>query len=236
MGDESIAIERYPGNIAYGRYAGCMNLPVKTVEQLRDHLRSLRKAAGLTQKALGIRLGLGQVRVAEIEANPGSISTAQLLLVLQALGAEMAVQSRAAAPTGGPSRAAALTQPGSVQRVPGSSAVRNRFDDVHAELAERRFETLLNLTQAQSSAVVDGVRRVVDHDADHRVDAVLAVREPHGDSPLFKPVMVSAKGAEELAFWADKFGVTMEELHQALLAVGVEPILDAPPQTNRGSW
>ena len=45
-----------------------MDYPIRLANQLRAHLRSLRKQHGLTQAQLGQRLGIGQVRVAEIEA------------------------------------------------------------------------------------------------------------------------------------------------------------------------
>lgn len=59
---------------------------IQTPQQLSAHLRSLRKAAGLTQTELGKRLGVEQARVAKIERNPGSVSVEQLLEVLNALG------------------------------------------------------------------------------------------------------------------------------------------------------
>lgn len=75
-----------------------MDFTLGTVDQLRDHLRSLRREAKLTQRGLGARLGLGQVRVAEIEASPGSVSTEQLMQILRALGAELVVRTKPAAP------------------------------------------------------------------------------------------------------------------------------------------
>jgi HTH-type transcriptional regulator / antitoxin HipB len=66
-----------------------MNYPVVTIGQLPDYLRALRKARGLTQESLGILLGLKQVRIAEIEANPGSVSVGQMHRLLSALGAQM---------------------------------------------------------------------------------------------------------------------------------------------------
>jgi HTH-type transcriptional regulator / antitoxin HipB len=59
--------------------------PVQTSAQLSVHIKSLRKARGLTQTALGQRLGVKQVRVADIEANPGAVSLDQLMQVLHAL-------------------------------------------------------------------------------------------------------------------------------------------------------
>jgi HTH-type transcriptional regulator/antitoxin HipB len=63
--------------------------PIRLADQLRAHLRALRKQRGLTQTQLGQRLGLGQVRIAEIEARPGSISVDQLVQILSVLGATL---------------------------------------------------------------------------------------------------------------------------------------------------
>ena len=68
--------------------------PIQTPQQLSAHLRSLRKAAGLTQAELGIRLGIEQARVAKIERNPGSVSFEQLLEVLNALGASVHIRPK----------------------------------------------------------------------------------------------------------------------------------------------
>jgi len=63
-----------------------MDYPIRLADQLRAHLRSLRKQRGLTQAQLGQRLGVGQVRMAEIEARPGLVSVDQLVKLLSALG------------------------------------------------------------------------------------------------------------------------------------------------------
>ena len=63
--------------------------PVQTSAQLSMHIKSLRKARGLTQTALGLRLGVKQVRVADIERNPGTVSLDQLMQVLHALDARL---------------------------------------------------------------------------------------------------------------------------------------------------
>ncbi len=62
-----------------------MDYPILLPDQLKSHLKSLRKARGLTQLQLGRLLGLGQVRIAEIEANPAAISVDQLFKLLSAL-------------------------------------------------------------------------------------------------------------------------------------------------------
>jgi len=67
---------------------------IQTAKQLASHLRSLRKSQALTQAQLGARLGIEQARMAKIERNPGSVSVEQLLEVLNALGAVVAIQRK----------------------------------------------------------------------------------------------------------------------------------------------
>lgn len=62
---------------------------IHTPAQLSVHIKSLRKARGLTQAALGQRIGVKQVRVADIEKDPGSVSLDQLLQVVHALDARL---------------------------------------------------------------------------------------------------------------------------------------------------
>lgn len=69
-----------------------MDYPVKTAEQLRQQLRSLRKKRRLTQANLGVLIGVTQARVVEIEANPGSVSLQQIMQVLGALGAGVVIR------------------------------------------------------------------------------------------------------------------------------------------------
>ncbi len=73
-----------------------MDYPIRFSDQLKQQLRSLRKARGLTQAELGQRLGVTQARVAEIEATPGAVGFDQLLKVLSALGTELIVRDVAA--------------------------------------------------------------------------------------------------------------------------------------------
>jgi HTH-type transcriptional regulator/antitoxin HipB len=85
-----------------------MDYPLRLVSQLRAHLQALRKQRGITQAQLGRRLGLSQVRIAEIEANPGVVSIEQLALILSALGATFVL--RDVAPDAAPEPQSA-TQP-----------------------------------------------------------------------------------------------------------------------------
>jgi HTH-type transcriptional regulator/antitoxin HipB len=66
-----------------------MNYPLRIPDQLRPHLRALRKRNGLTQAQLGALVGVKQARIAEIEANPGAVSLEQLSRVLAVLGATL---------------------------------------------------------------------------------------------------------------------------------------------------
>ena len=66
-----------------------MSYPIRLTEQLKPHLKALRKARGLTQAQLGELIGVKQARMAEIEAHPGTVSLEQLVKLLSALGATL---------------------------------------------------------------------------------------------------------------------------------------------------
>lgn len=75
---------------------------LQTPGQLADHLRSFRKARGLTQAALGKLAGVNQARIAKIERDPARMSVGQLLGLLAVLKVrvllEPADEARAARP------------------------------------------------------------------------------------------------------------------------------------------
>lgn len=75
-----------------------MDYPIQTSSQLSEHLKSLRKAKGLSQTQLGQLLGIGQVRVADIEKNPGLVRVDQLLQILHTLDARLALKVSATTP------------------------------------------------------------------------------------------------------------------------------------------
>lgn len=66
--------------------------PVRFPDQLRQHLRALRKRHGLTQAQLGALVGVSQARIAEIEANPGLVNFEQLMKLLSVLGTSFTLQ------------------------------------------------------------------------------------------------------------------------------------------------
>ena len=69
-----------------------MDYPIRFPDQIRHQLRALRKTKGLTQAQLGKLLGVGQVRIAEIEKNPAAVSVAQLFKLLAALDAHVVLR------------------------------------------------------------------------------------------------------------------------------------------------
>lgn len=75
-----------------------MDYPVTLSNQIRQHLRSLRKARGLTQAGLAQLLGVVQSRVADIEASPGTVSVEQLLQVLSVLNAQVVIRDNRPTP------------------------------------------------------------------------------------------------------------------------------------------
>jgi HTH-type transcriptional regulator/antitoxin HipB len=58
----------------------------------------LRRAKGLSQAQLGRILGVGQTRIARIEADPASVSVDQLLRLLAALGVRLVLSPIGDAP------------------------------------------------------------------------------------------------------------------------------------------
>jgi HTH-type transcriptional regulator/antitoxin HipB len=69
-----------------------MDYPIRFPDQIRQQLRALRRARGLTQAQLGKLLGVGQVRIADIEKAPSAISVAQLFKLLAALDAHIVLR------------------------------------------------------------------------------------------------------------------------------------------------
>jgi HTH-type transcriptional regulator / antitoxin HipB len=75
---------------------------LQTPAQLSDHLRSFRKARGLTQAQLGKLAGINQARIAKIERDPRLVSVGQLLKLLASLHVRVLLESasdKSSAPT-----------------------------------------------------------------------------------------------------------------------------------------
>ena len=75
------------------------SLPLQTPAQLADHLRSFRKARGLTQAQLGHLVGLDQSRITRIEHDPDRVSVHTLLQLLTALRVRVLLEPLAAPKT-----------------------------------------------------------------------------------------------------------------------------------------
>ena len=75
---------------------------LQTPAQLANHLRSFRKARGLTQAALGALTGLDQTRIAKIERDPKRVSVGQLLQLLTVLQVRVLLEPLSDAPRSAP--------------------------------------------------------------------------------------------------------------------------------------
>ena len=76
-----------------------MDYPVYFAPQLGKHLRSLRKARGLTQVQLAEKLGVVQSRIATIERKPETMSVARLFEVLAALEVQLVLRDARPGPS-----------------------------------------------------------------------------------------------------------------------------------------
>ncbi|MFG0641899.1 helix-turn-helix domain-containing protein [Delftia sp. WSY_22] len=84
-------------------------------DQLALHLKSLRKAAGVSQAQLAQRLGVSQSRVAAIERDPAAISVRQLMEILQLLDADLLMRPRADAVASSASAPAPVPMPAALR-------------------------------------------------------------------------------------------------------------------------
>ncbi|GLK54176.1 transcriptional regulator [Methylopila capsulata] len=66
----------------------------RTEEQLGSILRRRRRAAGLTQSALGERVHLRQATISRLEAGEPAVQLQTVMEVLSALGLEVVVRPR----------------------------------------------------------------------------------------------------------------------------------------------
>lgn len=68
--------------------------------QLGVYLKSLRKSRGLTQGDLGRIIGVSGARINQIEKDPGGLGLTQLLKLLHAMGARVALDIDETDPAG----------------------------------------------------------------------------------------------------------------------------------------
>lgn len=139
-----------------------MDIFVRHPDQLAAQLKSLRRLRGMSQTELGKQIGVGQARVAEIEANPGAVSFDQLLRIFQVLDAEVllrATEARAASKTPLPLRRHAVDPAPAPQR---------QSPDSHGDAVITALARKLGTT-------VDKLRSLVDAPP---ASAALPAREP----------------------------------------------------------
>ncbi len=74
-----------------------IDYPIKTPQQLGAVLEGCRKHRGLTQKAVGTRVGLAQSAVSLLETAPQQAGLARIFKLLSALDLELVVRPRKAA-------------------------------------------------------------------------------------------------------------------------------------------
>jgi HTH-type transcriptional regulator / antitoxin HipB len=86
--------------------------PVRTADQLPGLLQSFRKASGLTQAEVALRLGVRQQTLSALERNAAVVSAARLMKLLSILGVELVLRrppgalSRSGSAPGEPDNAA----------------------------------------------------------------------------------------------------------------------------------
>lgn len=68
-----------------------MSFPIKTLSQLSLFLKGFRKDKGLTQAAMGEKLGITQQSYAAFEANPEAATLERLFRVLRLLDVEISL-------------------------------------------------------------------------------------------------------------------------------------------------
>lgn len=67
---------------------------IKTPQQLGAVLKGYRKERGLTQEAMGFKVGLAQKAVSQIESDPGRAGLARVFKLLAALELEVVLRPR----------------------------------------------------------------------------------------------------------------------------------------------
>jgi HTH-type transcriptional regulator/antitoxin HipB len=69
-----------------------MDYPIPLIDQLSQHLRSLRKTRCLSQAQIAKMMGVTQARVATIERDPSVVSVGQLFEMLRLLEAQFVLR------------------------------------------------------------------------------------------------------------------------------------------------
>jgi HTH-type transcriptional regulator/antitoxin HipB len=218
-----------------------MDYPVKFGDQLKQQLRSLRKARGLNQTELGVRLGVTQRRVAEIEANPGVVAVDQIIKIFSALGAELVLRDLSTPPPA-PSSAAAAADAQAPQEFKASlvSSARDLVADLQGQPTQSSAALLV---RDQERPELQGLRL---RDRARLIDAlakVLLVAPRLLEGHLDAAALAGSQGTGTPVTpihgqWAKAVAVSPETLRQAVSAAIASrhaPVgLGTPP--SRGVW
>lgn len=122
--------------------------PIKFVDQLRQHLRSLRKKRGLTQAQLGALLGVSQSRIAEIEANPGAVTLDKLLQLFSVLQVNIALSDTAPTET---DEARERLQPSYLPQQQSTQSLPHARSETHHDLLHDQRAPYNGLLQSSAS-------------------------------------------------------------------------------------
>jgi HTH-type transcriptional regulator/antitoxin HipB len=71
-----------------------MEYKIAIAQQLSSLLKNMRKQSGLTQRALGEKIGISQRVVAKIEADPEKVRFERILQILSELDADLIIRER----------------------------------------------------------------------------------------------------------------------------------------------
>lgn len=75
-----------------------MDYTLNFPQHLGLHLKSLRKAKGMSQAGLASLLQVTQSRIAAIEKDPSAVSVGQMMAILELLGAQLVVRAQTQPP------------------------------------------------------------------------------------------------------------------------------------------
>jgi transcriptional regulator with XRE-family HTH domain len=133
-----------------------MDFPLRVSAQLGQHIKSLRKARGLSQTSLGQLIGVGQTRIAEIEANPGLVNLEQLAKLFRALGAELILRSD------GPEQASTGAAPQQTKLAQWAKVFRITASELETALATAHArEVAVGIEQPPSRTSPSGGRKTI---------------------------------------------------------------------------
>ncbi|MFZ7337231.1 helix-turn-helix domain-containing protein [Comamonas jiangduensis] len=83
-----------------------MDYTLNFPQHLGLHLKSLRKAKGMSQAGLASLLQVTQSRIAAIEKDPAAVSVGQMMAILELLGAQLVLRAQTLPPEAALSSAA----------------------------------------------------------------------------------------------------------------------------------